>query len=346
VQGSPSSGWMPRGEQWREVGSSVERAERRETPPGEADSDERPGVTTSVDAMGSNVRVRSTGRLAAADLTAVRGLVDTAAADDGFSALNEAGLLHLQHQREGVQHVLAEEESGGKLLGYGQVEAGTASSTGLLVVAPHARRRGVGTALFAALLAATPSRLQVWAVGDTAAAQALASRAGLVRSRELWVMTRPLTEPLPEPQVAEGVRLRTFVPGQDEEAWLAVNARAFASHPEQGSLTADDLAQRMAEPWFDPAGFFLAEAGSDLLGFHWTKQHPDHLGEVYVLGVDPGSGGRGLGKTLLDAGLAHLRARGNTMVELYVEGDHVRAVALYRGRGFTRASRDVMYAQP
>jgi mycothiol synthase len=296
--------------------------------------------------MGSNVRVRSTGRLAAADVAAVRELVDTAAADDGFFALNEAGLLHLQHQRPGVQHLLAEDEGGEKLLGYGQVEAGAEASTGLLVVAPHARRRGVGTVLLNALLDEAPSRLQVWAVGDTAAARALAARAGLLRARELWVMTRPLTEPLPEPRLPDGVRLRTFVPGQDEEAWLAVNARAFASHPEQGSLTADDLAQRMAEPWFDPAGFFLAEAGSTLLGFHWTKQHPDHLGEVYVLGVDPGSGGHGLGKALLDTGLTHLRARGNTTVELYVEGDHERAVALYRGRGFTRASRDVMYAQP
>jgi mycothiol synthase len=204
----------------------------------------------------------------------------------------------------------------------------------------------VGTALLRALIAATPTRLQVWAVGDTSAARALAARAGLVRSRELWVMTRALAEPLPDPALPDGVGVRTFVPGQDEPAWLAVNARAFASHPEQGSLTADDLAQRMAEPWFDPDGFFLAEAGSTLVGFHWTKQHPDLLGEVYVLGVDPAFGGLGLGKALLDTGLAHLLAQGNNTVELYVEGDHERAVALYQGRGFSRASRDVMYAQP
>jgi mycothiol synthase len=296
--------------------------------------------------MGSDVRVRSTDRPGAADVIAVRSLVDAAAAEDGSSALNEAGLLHLQHQRPGVQHVLAEDGSGQKLLGYGQVEADGPDSTGLLVVAPDARRHGVGTALLRALLDATPTRLRVWAVGDSPAAQALAARAGLVRSRELWVMTRPLTEPLPHAQPPEGISIRTFVPGQDEQAWLAVNARAFASHPEQGSLTADDLAQRMAEPWFDPTGFFLAEAGSTLVGYHWTKQHPGLLGEVYVLGVDPGSGGRGLGKALLDTGLTHLRAQGDTTVELYVEGDHERAVALYQGRGFSRASRDVMYAQP
>ena len=140
--------------------------------------------------------------------------------------------------------------------------------------------------------------------------------------------------------------MSAFRPGTDEDAWLHVNARAFAAHPEQGSLTADDLAQRMAEPWFDPSGFFLAEAGPTLLGFHWTKRHPGGLGEVYVLGVDPDAGGGGLGKALLDTGLAHLQRQGDTGVELYVEGDHERAVALYVGRGFTRASRDVMYAQP
>jgi mycothiol synthase len=83
-----------------------------------------------------------------------------------------------------------------------------------------------------------------------------------------------------------------------------------------------------------------------MVGFHWTKQHPDLLGEVYVLGVDPGSGGHGLGKALLGQGLSHLRDRGNTSVQLYVEADHGRAVALYAGYGFTVASRDVMYAQP
>ena len=88
--------------------------------------------------------------------------------------------------------------------------------------------------------------------------------------------------------------------GADEDAWLAVNAAAFAGHSEQGRWTRADLLAREAEPWFDPAGFLLAERENVLLGFHWTKVHADGMGEVYVLGVDPAAHGLGLGSALLD----------------------------------------------
>lgn len=290
------------------------------------------------------------------DRREVEDLVADARRTDGSAALNEAGHLHLRHPRPGLAHLLVRLEE--TLVGYAQHDASSGLSTGQLVVAPPARRRGVGSALLRHLLDSSAGRLQIWALGDPPAAAALARSHELVRVRELLVMIRNLDDPLPEPVFPDGVTRRSFRPGEDEEAWLRLNARAFAGHPEQGALTPADLADRMAEPWFDAAGFLLAEASDPrgaggvvppadtrLVGFHWTKQHPGLLGEVYVLGVDPAADGRGLGRALLLAGLHHLAARGNHTVELYVEADHLRAVQLYRGHGFRVASRDVMYAQ-
>jgi mycothiol synthase len=147
-----------------------------------------------------------------------------------------------------------------------------------------------------------------------------------------------------------GVVLRAFRPGADDEAWLALNARAFAGHPEQGRWTIDDLAVRLAEPWFDAAGFLLAvrQAGDRLVGFHWTKIHAgtEPIGEVYVLGVDPSAAGTGLGTALTLAGLRYLRGRGLTQVMLYVDESNRAAMALYTKLGFTRWSADVMYTAP
>jgi mycothiol synthase len=226
--------------------------------------------------------------------------------------------------------------------------------SGELVVHPAHRRRGHGTALVAALADAAGSRgIRIWAHGDLPAAAEFAKATGFTRARELWQLLLPLdpsSPALPSPALPDGVTLRTFVPGSDEEAWLAVNRRAFAHHPEQGSWTRADLDAREAEPWFDPDGFFLAVRDSgELIGFHWTKVHPSGgtdggpIGEVYVVGVDPAAHGGGLGRALTVAGLAHLRARGLAEVMLYVDGDNSPAVRLYESLGFTRWHTDVMY---
>jgi mycothiol synthase len=277
------------------------------------------------------------------EITAVQQLVADAEAVDQVRSVNEAALLRLHRPHPNTRHLLARE--GAALAGYAQLESASEWSAGQLVVAPNHRRRGIGTALLHQLIMESRSPLQVWAMGDNPAAQALASSAGMFRRRELLIMKRWLDEELPDPVVPPGVQIRTFVPGQDEQEWLRVNAAAFAHHPEQALIDGEDLADRMAEPWFDPKGFFVATINDVLVGFHWTKQHQDQLGEVYVLGIEPAAAGSGLGKALLLTGLRSLQERGSTQVELYVEADHQAAIELYVSYGFVTVSRDVMYAQ-
>ncbi|MGA5548719.1 mycothiol synthase [Streptomyces pseudogriseolus] len=281
-----------------------------------------------------------------AQVDAVLALLDEAARADGQQAVSEQGRLQLRGgEREGVSHLLLTVDE--DLVGYAQLEDTdpVEPPAAELVVHPSYRGQGHGRALGTALLAASGKRLRVWAHGGHSAARHLAQVLGLTLFRELRQMRRPLAGlDLPDPVLPEGVTVRTFEPGRDDAAWLALNAAAFAHHPEQGSLTQRDLDDRKAEPWFDPEGFFLAERDGRLTGFHWTKVHADEgLGEVYVLGVAPGAQGGGLGKALTTIGLRHLADRGLPTAMLYVDADNKAAVSVYERLGFVTHETDLMY---
>lgn len=273
--------------------------------------------------------------LSSAEVAAVRDLVACADRADGVSPLNEAALLALTRPGEERHHLV---HAQGRTIGYAQTDP--AGGTAQLVVDPGHRRRGHGTELLRRVLADRATG--VWAFGDRPPARAFAAARRLVVVRGLLVMARPLSPTAP-PAPPDGLTLRAFTPA-DAEAFLALNARAFAGHPEQGRLSLADLEARMAEPWFAPEGLILAQDPSGLVGFHWTKPHPGTTGEVYVLGIDPGAQGRGLGRLLLQAGLAHLAALGCTEVILYVESDNTAAVGLYGREGFQVRSTDVLYS--
>jgi mycothiol synthase len=234
------------------------------------------------------------------------------------------------------------------------------------------RRRGYGRALITAALEESGGRLRLWTHGGLAESALMAEHLGFRRVRVLRQLRRSLSAPLPAPSLPAGITVRTFQPGADDDRWLRVNARAFADHPEQGNWTSTDLTQRMAESWFDPAGFFLAERDGELVGFHWTKVHGhdyahDHahahehadnsdgshahgdghghepIGEVYVVGVDPAAQGLGLGRELTLIGLRHLRALGLHQVMLYVDESNGPANKLYESLGFSRWDVDVLF---
>jgi mycothiol synthase len=279
--------------------------------------------------------------LSADEIAAAIELVDAATERDGVRPLSDQSMLHLRHGGGGqARSVLL--HAGSTLVGYAHLEPG-AEPSGELVVHPLHRERGHGRRLAEAVVAEAGGRPRLWAHGELPAAVALANSLGFERVRALWKMRRPLADPLPELPAPEDVRIRTFEVGGDEAAWVELNRRAFADHPEQGAWTVDDLVRREREPWFDPAGFFLAERGGTLAGFHWTKVHDAATGEVYVVGVDPAAQGLGLGRLLTLVGLHHLRSRGLAQVILYVDETNVSAVRLYENLGFSRWDVDVMY---
>ncbi len=297
------------------------------------------------------------GPLAPGQAGQVLELAAAARAADGVAPLSEHTLLHVRHPGSGPGRdlVLTADGPVGPVVAYAHLDpsdddAQSGDMSGELVVHPAYRRRGYGRALVSALLSGADGHgVRLWAHGDLPAAAGLAQAAGFTRFRALWQMRLSLTgRELPDPAFPAGVSLRTFRPGADEQAWLEVNRLAFAHHPEQGSWTREDLELREAEDWFDPAGFFIAERDGRVIGFHWTKVHPAEnadppIGEVYVVGVDPGQQGGGLGRALTLAGIAHLRHLGLDQVLLYVDESNTPATRMYASLGFSRRSTDVMY---
>lgn len=293
-------------------------------------------------------------------------LAARAAAADGFEPLNEEA--RLSRASGEARHLLTAEDN--RLVGY--LIHSPVHQTAQLVVDPDRRRRGIGSRLASTLAVDAPLRL--WAFHDAPPAQGFARKLGLVEGRALLVMEKellPIPEvaqraelegsglrdsslradlshrPLAHPEMADtgllggSVVLRSYTPA-DAEPLLAVNAAAFAHHPEQGGLDARGLAARMSEDWFDPEGLIVAVEDGRMLGFHWTKQIGD-LGEVYVVGVDPAAQGRGLGGRLLQAGLDHLAESGCRTVILYVDSADTVAVGMYVSAGFGVAHRDVLH---
>jgi mycothiol synthase len=317
--------------------------------------------------------VRITERLDDADVASVLRLVRLATDEDGVAPLSEHVMLHLRYggDRQARNVMLMHD---GQVAGYAHLDPTdpVEGPSGELVIHPGFRQQHLGLALVKALTGQAGGRpLRLWAHGDLPAASRLAEAAGFERVRALWQMRRSLQAQLGRPQLADGVSIRTFRVGQDEEAWTALNRRAFAKHPEQGAWTRSDLDLREQEPWFNPEGFFLAERGGELVGFHWTKIHgrdgseadgndaggdaaggapeAQHahqaIGEVYVVGVDPAERGSGLGRALTLVGLRYLRSRGLFQAMLYVDESNTAAIRLYESLGFTHWDTDVMFAK-
>lgn len=296
------------------------------------------------------------------DRAAVEHLLHLAEHADGHASVDEHRWLDMaEGGREAFAGLVAWEPGHDHPVAYAQVSRGRARSWALdLVIDPHHRydARAIAPELLNASLDVIRDEggghVHLWVHQPTATHDEITASVGLGRGRDLLQLRvrLPMEEPIPD------LALRPFVVGHDEVAWLEVNNRAFEWHPEQGGWTKDDLVAREREAWFDPDGFLLHEVPGvqggprserRLAGFCWTKVHPanDHgpaLGEIYVIAVDPDFHGRGLGRSLVLAGLDHLhRAHGLRDGMLYVDAANEPARKLYDHLGFVTNHIDRAY---
>ncbi|MBV8350130.1 MAG: mycothiol synthase, partial [Mycolicibacterium sp.] len=269
---------------------------------------------------------------------------------DGVAPVGEQVLRETRADR--TAHLLATDD--GRVVGYLNLAPAGQSAPPMaeLAVDPPFRRRGIGSTMIEVAFAKGGDGTRVWAHGTLEPASKTASALGLTAVREVLQMRRSLRD-LPPVTVSDGVRVRRYAGPEDDAELVRVNNAAFSWHPEQSGWTADDIAARRSEPWFDADGLFLGfdERTGALLGFHWTKVHPDEpgLGEVYIVGVDPSAQGRGLGHVLTLVGIHHLASRlsdhPDPTVMLYTEADNAAAVHTYERLGFAVFGVDTAYAR-
>ncbi len=287
------------------------------------------------------------------DIAQAQDIIAAAERADGHRPMSDHLWLDLaEGGRPGFAGLVAWEFGHDHPVAYCQVSRGNTSWAIELVVHPHHRydMAVIGPELIEAALNVIAGEggghVNWWVFEPTPMHYELGMRFNLAPTRKLYQLRCHL--PLPAEVIAatNPITTEAFVPGRDDSQWLAANNAAFVEHPEQGNWDLGTLKSRQNQPWFNAAGFRIYCANGKIKGFCWTKEHRDvtpAMGEIYVIGVVPGEGGKGLGRSLTVDGLQHIHACGINIGMLYVDSDNEPARRLYKSLGFEIHRTDVAF---
>ena len=175
----------------------------------------------------------------------------------------------------------------------------------------------------------------------------LADRRGYEPFRYSFEMRIEFGGELPAPGWPDGISVRTFVPGRDDEAVYEAHQESFADHFEATRKPYESWRGWAFGESFDPTLWFVAENGSEVAGVCLCRGESGAGGEfgwVNVLGVRRPWRRRGLGRALLLHSFGEFRSRGKQGAGLGVDGlNTTGAVRLYERAGMRVARRFDQY---
>ena len=129
----------------------------------------------------------------------------------------------------------------------------------------------------------------------------------------------------------------------EEDKLTRIQNLSFAEHWGYHPNTMETTTYRINHGNCAREDVFLAYEEDKVIGFCWTETHGEQEGRIFMLGVDPDYRGKGVGKRLLLAGLAHLRGKGMRVAGLTVDSENEEACALYRSAGFELRQGSLWY---
>lgn len=186
-----------------------------------------------------------------------------------------------------------------------------------------------------------------YSVSETASIAFVTSK-GCQHTGSVFTMRRDLSREIPCPQIVEGVTIRPWRMESEAEQQMYVGARneCFPEAP----VELGEWQYFMKSPQWSAGTTFAAFDGDELVGnvaILWDEAENQksgrQVGFTEYIFVRPGWRGRNIARSLVNAGLAYLKAHGLNEAHLEVRARNAGALRLYNDLGYEAVRESRFY---
>lgn len=221
-------------------------------------------------------------------------------------------------------------------------------------VHPFQRGKGLGSYLVAwgenrarTLAASAPADARivtrVYVNEQAAPARTLLEALGYAPIRATYTMAIDLERKPPAPRWPEGITIRSFVPGIDDQIAYEAYEEAFADMWQRPRGTFEQFSAKLRRPYFNPKLWFLAMDGDQVAGTLFSDDI-DGKGWIEIVGVRRPWRNRGLALAMLHHAFGAFMNQGVTHIGLSVDAQSpTGAPKIYERAGMSLDQSFVLY---